>query len=188
MRYRNGRCGHRGDEPDAKPLVIECEARGEKVPPVATVPPVVARVGLELNPVDLTDPDDRDWLRALIWPDQGSRLERLDRAIALFADAKPPIRAGDALALLPDALAAVPRDAVPVVYNTIAVYQFSLELREALESILAIAGLRRPIFRLSLEYDGQLYLLSLIRYADGIRDERASRAVIRTGRGLNGSP
>ncbi|MBL6852281.1 MAG: DUF2332 domain-containing protein [Alphaproteobacteria bacterium] len=156
---------------ETAPLVIEAEARGDKVPPVSALPAIAARVGLELNPVDLSNADDRDWLRALIWPDQVSRLERLDKAIALFAKEKPPILAGDALALLPDVLAQVPRHATPVVYHTIAVYQFSREMREALESILTIAGLRRPVLRLSFEYDGQLYLLSVIRYADGVREE-----------------
>ena len=42
------------------------------------------RIGLERNPVDLEDADDRDWLRALVWPDHTQRLDRLDRAIALF--------------------------------------------------------------------------------------------------------
>ncbi|HEY0300685.1 MAG TPA: DUF2332 domain-containing protein, partial [Rhizomicrobium sp.] len=91
-------------------LVIDCELRGPAVPPTGPIPRLGGRVGLELNPVDLTRQDDRDWLRALIWPDQVSRLERLDRAIALFAKQQPPILAGDALALLPEALASVPRD------------------------------------------------------------------------------
>ena len=156
---------------DGAPLVIDCALRGERVPPVGQAPCVGARLGLELNPVDLSNADDRDWLRALIWPDQGTRLTRLDRAIALFAEAKPPILAGDALALLPDALARVPRDQVPVVYHTIAVYQFSREMREALESLLVIAGLRRPVWRLSFEFDGSLYVLAAIRYADGTREE-----------------
>ncbi len=153
------------------PLVIDCELRGERVPPAGPAPAVSGRVGLELNPVDLADADDRDWLRALIWPDQVARLERLDRAIELFAQENPPIRAGDALALLPDALAAIPRNQAPVIYHTIAVYQFSREMREALESILAVAGLRRPVWRLSFEYDGSLYVLSVIRYRDGTREE-----------------
>lgn len=156
---------------DTAPLVIDCELRGDKVPPTSPMPRVAGRLGLELNPVDLTNADDRDWLRALIWPDQVSRLERLDKAIALFAKGKPTIRAGDALALLPGALAEVPRDVVPVVYHTIAVYQFSREMREALENILTVAGLRRPVWRVSFEFDGQLYILSLIRYADGVREE-----------------
>lgn len=153
------------------PLVIACELRGDKRPPAGPAPRVASRAGLELNPVDLSDAEDRDWLRALIWPDQVARLKRLDRAIELFAAEKPPIRAGDALELLPDALAALPRDAAPVVYHTIAVYQFSKEMREALESILTIAGLRRPVWRLSFEFDVSLYVLSIIRYRDGTREE-----------------
>ena len=156
---------------DAASLIIECELRGAALPPTGPIPRVGGRIGLELNPVDLSNADDRDWLRALIWPDQVSRLERLDRAIALFAQHKPDIRTGDALALLPDALGAVPRDHAAVVYHTIAVYQFSKEMREALESILTVAGLRRPVWRVSFEYDGQLYILSLIRYRDGTREE-----------------
>jgi hypothetical protein len=154
------------------PLGIDCELRGDGMPPTGPVPAVSGRVGLELNPVDLGNRDDRDWLRALIWPDQVSRLQRLDRAMELFAKEKPEIRAGDALALLPDALAAVPRDAAAVVYHTIAVYQFSTEMREALESILTVAGLRRRVWRLSFEFDGELYILSMIEYADGLRHER----------------
>ena len=168
---------------ETAPLVIDCELRGDRLPPTGPAPAIGGRLGLELNPVDLANVDDRDWLRALIWPDQGSRLQRLDRAIELFAQEKPPIRAGDALALLPDALAAVPAGQVPVVFHTIAVYQFSREMREALESILTVAGLRRSVWRLSFEFNainrdggtgglGDAYFLSIIRYGDGVREER----------------
>ncbi|HEX4301964.1 MAG TPA: DUF2332 family protein, partial [Rhizomicrobium sp.] len=156
---------------DGAALTIDCELRGPGTPPAGAAPAVASRLGLELNPVDLRNAGDRDWLRALIWPDQMSRLARLDRAIALFVVETPAIQSGDALALLPGALAAVPRDQVPVVYHTIAVYQFSTEMREALDAILVMAGLRRPVWRLSFEYDGALYMLSAIRYADGVREE-----------------
>ena len=170
VRYSRGGAVVSAVNADA-PLVIDCKLRSVAVPPVEPAPRIAGRVGLELNPVDLSNEDDRDWLRALIWPDQVTRLARLDRAIELFRAETPPILAGDALALLPDALARVPREAVPVVYHTIAVYQFSREMREALESVLVIAGLRRPVWRLSFEYDGTLYMLTAVRYADGVREE-----------------
>jgi hypothetical protein len=156
---------------DGAALTIDCELHGAGTPPAGAAPAVGRRLGLELNPVDLRNADDRDWLRALIWPDQVSRLARLDRAVALFMQETSTIRSGDALALLPEALARVPRDQVPVVYHTIAVYQFSRDMREALDAILVMAGLRRPVWRLSFEYDGALYMLSAIRYADGVREE-----------------
>ena len=157
---------------DAAPLMIDCELRGERTPPVSPVPRVAGRVGLELHPVDLSSANDRDWLRALIWPDQTARLARLDRAIELFMMRRPVIRAGDALDLLPDALAEVPSDQVPCVYHTIAIYQFSREMKRALEDLLVVAGLRRPVWRISFEFDGQFYILSAIRYADGLREEK----------------
>jgi hypothetical protein len=157
---------------DSAPLSIDSELRGTKIPPCGATPQISARVGLELNPVDLSDADDRDWLRALIWPDQVARLQRLDRAIELFMTRRPVIKAGDALTLLPDALADIPSDVSPCIYHTIAIYQFSREMKNALEDLLTVAGLRRPVWRLSFEYDGQLYILSAIRYSDGLREEK----------------
>lgn len=157
--------------PDAK-LVLDCELRGQTIPPTGPAPRVASRVGLELNPVDLANADDKDWLRALIWPDDVARLARLDKAIALFGEGRPEIRAGDALALLPDALADIPANETACVTHTIALYQFSAEMKEALEAILAVAGVRRPVHRLAFEYDGSDYALSLIHYADGRRGER----------------
>ena len=154
------------------PLVIDCELRGDRVPPAGALPAIGGRVGLELNPVDLSNADERDWLRALTWPDQVSRLRRLERAIELFAKEHPPIRRGDALALLSDALAEASSGSAVCVYHTIAVYQFSSAMKEALENILTVAGLRRPVWRLSFEFDGKECVLSLIRYHDGVRDER----------------
>jgi hypothetical protein len=157
--------------PDAK-LVIECEVKSEQLPPTGMTPRVASRVGLELNPVDLSKADDRDWLRALMWPDQIPRLERFDRAIALFESVKPEILSGDALDLLPEALARAPRDEPVCVYHTIAVYQFSRAMREALDNILIAASLRRPVHRLSFEFDGKDCALSLIAYRDGARQPR----------------
>ncbi|MGZ6022282.1 MAG: DUF2332 domain-containing protein [Rhizomicrobium sp.] len=157
---------------EGAPLVIESELRGERLPPTGPLPNIGGRVGLELNPVDLSNADDRDWLRALIWPDQGARLRRMDRAIELFMQHNPVIRTGDALELLPDALADVPRGQTACVYHTIAIYQFSREMKQGLENILTVAGLRQPVWRLSFEYDGARYILSAIRYSDGVRQEK----------------
>jgi hypothetical protein len=159
------------------PLVIDCELRGEKIPPAGRSPQIAGRIGLELNPVDLSNEDDRDWLRALIWPDQVSRLERLDNAIALFTRAHPKILAGDALALLPEAMAEAPREAAICVYHTIVLYQFSAKMKQALDGILAAAGLRRPVMRLSFEMESlHECVLRLIRYWDGAKEERVLAA------------
>jgi len=51
------------------------------------MPEVVARVGVELDPVDVTDADDARWLRACLWPDQPERVARLEAEMALAATA-----------------------------------------------------------------------------------------------------
>jgi hypothetical protein len=167
---------HRGSETFELPvpnpaLVIDCELRGEKNPPLGPTPKVASRVGLELNPVDLNDPDQRDWLRALVWPDTHGRFERIEAALKAYASERPEIRIGSALDLLPDALRAIPEDQPVCVYHSYVIYQFSAEMKEALESILTLAGLRRPIWRIAIEgkVDGT-NAIEMIRYHDGVRD------------------
>lgn len=154
-------------------LNIDVALRGEKIPPLGKTPTIASRVGLELNPVELGDQTQRDWLRALIWPDHVARLKRLEAAFEAFANVKPAIRAGDALALLPDALRDVPENQPVCIYHTLVIYQFSTTMREALENILTVAGLRRPVWRLGLEglVGGEAPLL-LSRYHDGTREMR----------------
>ena len=47
------------------------------------------RVGIDLNPIDATDPDERLWLRALIWPENTAQAALQDEALRVVA-ADPP--------------------------------------------------------------------------------------------------
>jgi hypothetical protein len=155
---------------DGEPI-IDCALRGDKLPPLGPAPKIASRVGLERSPVDLSDPDARDWLKALVWPDQVERFARLEKAIALFARHKPEIRAGDALSHLSEAIAQVPEDQPVCIYHTMAVYQFTDDMREALDAVLTMAGLRRTIWRLSFEgtLSGDNPML-LYSYRDGKKE------------------
>jgi hypothetical protein len=48
---------------------------------VARDPRVVARLGFDGAPIDATDPDAADWLRACVWVGETARLRRLDAAL-----------------------------------------------------------------------------------------------------------
>jgi hypothetical protein len=98
---------------------LHCTTSGP-VPLPATVPQVVARIGIDLNPLDITDPDDLAWLRALVWqgPVEAERLQRLDAAAAVAAKEPPVLLTGDLVERLPDALALLPAGATPVVLHT----------------------------------------------------------------------
>ncbi|HYO38100.1 MAG TPA: DUF2332 domain-containing protein [Nocardioidaceae bacterium] len=90
---------------------------GQPVPTTA-MPEVVARVGVDLDPVDVTDAEQARWLRACLAPDQTDLAARLRAEVAMAATTPPLLLSGDAVELLPDALALVPVDALPVVTTT----------------------------------------------------------------------
>jgi hypothetical protein len=170
--YKHGNESYRIDTPNPA-LTIELEARGENIPPLGPSPKVASRVGLELNPVDLSKQESRDWLKALVWPDHVSRIARLDAALKAFVNAKPEILAGSALDLLPEALSPAPANEPVCVYHTLVTYQFTQEMRDILNDILVAVSTRRPVWRLSIEGtpNGDNPML-LYRYHDGVRDKR----------------
>lgn len=160
-----------GDENAA--LVLETRLRGAGKPPTGPTPHVASRLGLERDPVDLSLQEERDWLKALVWPDHIARFANLARALEIVATAPPPIRKGDALELLPEALAAMPPTETACVYHSFVTYQFSEENRAALDDMLVAASLRRPLWRLSFEgtLSGEAPLI-LYGYRDGVREKR----------------
>ena len=115
-------------DPSSK-VRLSCAVVGDRPVPAVALPEVVARIGIDLDPVDVTDPVDARWLRACLPPDQPERRARLDAEIALTATAPPQLLRGDAVEVLPDALARVPADALPVVMTTWALSGFTPEHR-----------------------------------------------------------
>ncbi|MFG1886055.1 DUF2332 domain-containing protein [Micromonospora sp. NPDC049102] len=109
--------------------VLECAASG--LTPPERVPQVVWRAGLDLNPLDVTDPDDVSWLDALIWPEHAHRRARL-RAAAAVAAADPPLLVrGDLVDDLPALAARAPADATLVIFHTSVLYQVPAARRDA---------------------------------------------------------
>jgi hypothetical protein len=113
----------------SSPVQMSSVAVGDRPIPARAMPEVAARVGVDLDPADVTDPDEARWLRACLWPDQPERAARLEAEIALAATAPPLLLPGDAAEVLPAAFARVPADALPVVTTTWALSRFPLESR-----------------------------------------------------------
>lgn len=154
-------------------LRIDCVARNEKFPDLGAAPPEIARrLGIERDPVDIGDADDRDWLRALIWPERAERMARLETALAIARAFPPPIRKGDAVGDLAAVLAEAPADCTPCVFHTAVTYQFTDEARSALDDVFIETSRTRPCWRLALEWrDGDIYPLTLTCYDAGAADE-----------------
>lgn len=153
--------------PDAS-LRLTAEARGSLVPRIdLNMPQVLSRVGLELNPVHLSDPADRLWLKALIFPELLPRIARLDGAIATALKHPPPIRFGDALALITPTLEALPATGVPVVYHSFVTYQFSTDMQRRFDEALLAHSRRRPLYRVSVEWEQAEHPVRVSRYDNG---------------------
>ncbi len=131
------------------PVVIECENRGKFELP-DRLPRFASRTGLDLNPIDITDPAETAWLEALVWPEHVDRLARLRAAIEVRKDADVTMVAGDAT----ETLLTVERSLPPgplLAWHTVAVYQFSPDRREALDVAFAEIATRREVARVGLE-------------------------------------
>jgi hypothetical protein len=116
----------------SSPVQLSASIVGDRPIPTRAMPEVVARVGVDLDPLDVTDTDDARWLRACLWPDQPDqpeRVARLEAEMALAATTPPLLLQGDPVEVLPDAFARVPAHALPVVTTTWALSRFPLESR-----------------------------------------------------------
>ncbi|PRX46550.1 hypothetical protein B0I33_107127 [Prauserella shujinwangii] len=137
-------------DPDS-PVRMSCSLVGDLPVPAQPMPEVVARIGVDSDPVDVTDADDVRWLRACLPPDQPERAARLDAELALAATAPPLLLRGDVLEALPDAVALVPADALPVVTTTWALSRFPPESRPRFLCRLGEAAADRAVAWVSAE-------------------------------------
>ena len=106
-RYRYRVAGASYGPPGAR-VALDCEVRGTGRPPPARLPPIAARAGIEVHPVDLRDPAARGWLEACA-PPEASALTRLAAAIEVARRHPGPVIAGDAVDALPGLLGDLPR-------------------------------------------------------------------------------
>ncbi|GLZ45889.1 hypothetical protein Acsp06_20740 [Actinomycetospora sp. NBRC 106375] len=119
--------------------MLTCEVRGPA--PLPTVPPtVVWRAGIDLNPLDVADPDDLRWLHCLIWPGEEGRAERLDAAAAVARADPPRIVRGDLVDDLPALAAEAPPDATLVVVHSAVLAYVPAERRAAFAEVVARLG------------------------------------------------
>jgi hypothetical protein len=155
------------------PVQIVCGLRGDQHLPLPDVWPVVTmRVGLDLNPIDVRDPDAALWLRALVWPDEVGRAELLQQAVQVAQQDPPRLLAGDALDILPEVLATIPPDQAVCVFHTHTINQFPAEARARLTTLLANHAFGRKLYRVAIEWLGETHpRLELISYEDGVKTE-----------------
>ena len=157
------------------PVQLSSVIRGEGRPSLpAAIPDVVFRVGLDLNPVDISDPDAVAWLKALVWPERREEATILDNAIELAQDHPPTLLAGDALELLPQVLQGIPPDSTLCLYHSHMLNQLSQEARGRFEDIIDQHGAARDLNLISFEgrAGGHHSAIELTQYQSGAKTIR----------------
>ncbi len=135
---------------DTDPLRLVCDVRAA-APLRADRYRVSRRTLVDSAPLDVENPDDRDWLRACLWPEQPERLARFDAACAA-RETWPDIEtiAADASEGLRRALA-TSVSARPVILNSWAMAYFSADTQREF-AILARDAVRHGALWISIEH------------------------------------
>lgn len=137
--------------PSGSPVQLRCELRGPDRPPLQERPTVAGREGVDVDPVDVLDPEACRWLSACVWPGVPDRPERLAAALTLARSDPPLLHRGDAVRDLPRLLEAVPPDRLPVVVATWALAYLDRPGRLEVAAVVDRAGADRDVALLTAE-------------------------------------
>ena len=133
---------------------IKPEWRGP--PPRVARINVVDRVGVDRDPVDLTDAEQVERLTSFVWAGMADRMARIEGAIAIAADHPPRIERGDLVDWLEMQLNRPQQPGVTrVIFHSITFQYIPQSARARVERLLEIAGKRatveKPLARLQME-------------------------------------
>lgn len=148
-------------DPNAR-LTLRTSWSPRESTPTDGPPDVVSRVGVDLHPLDVASEADRDWLRALLWPEQAERRPILDLAMQIAQELRPRVWQGDAVEETAKHALLAPADAVPIVFQTHVFYQLAPEQIERFHALMLAASRERPMWFVSRHDD-----LRVTRYEQG---------------------
>jgi hypothetical protein len=103
------------------------------------------RIGIDLNPVDVTTDHGARLLHAFIWPGRVERAQRLKQAIAILRREPPTLVRGDYVELLPAVLGERDDQALTVVFQTASTGYIGRERRAELRELLEAGGREGPL-------------------------------------------
>ncbi len=117
---------------------LSCDVSGP-APLPAALPEVAWRGGVDLNPLDVTDPEAMRWLETLVWPEEEDRRVRLRHAIDVAATDPPRLVRGDLLTELPALVAEASA------YGTVLVFHSAVAAYLPVEQRVSFQGLMRGL-------------------------------------------
>ncbi|GAA2463195.1 DUF2332 domain-containing protein [Nocardia seriolae] len=148
---------------DGGPVLDPLDGRSSVVLPCATtgnpplpdrLPNVVHRAGIDLNPLDVSDPDDLRWLESLVWPEQRNRLDRLHNAALIACRDSPRLVRGDLMKSLSDVVREAPAGVPVIVFGSAVLLYLPKEDRAAVPAMMQELGFLRTHRRTAPSWAG----------------------------------
>lgn len=97
--------------------IFPCRVSGH-APLPERLPNIAWRRGLDLNPLDVADTEQMNWLETLVWPGQEDRLARLKAAVSVTQRDPPLVVKGDLTCDLEELVQQVPAGMTKVIFHT----------------------------------------------------------------------
>lgn len=138
-------------------------------------PRIEKRIGLDLNPVNVANPDERNWILGCIVADRVGEFEAMRSALEYRAGVPLELVTGDAMDTLPKALETI--DGPVCILHSWCLYQWSLVAQDAFDAMLKRLSQVRPIHRVGIEATDQGHERSAVEirhtiYRDGKSETR----------------
>ena len=144
-----GRSSSAGDPGSS--VSIEVEMRGEQPPALpATLPAIVDRVGIDTEPLDLSEPAVRRWLAACV-PQEITAVTRFQRATEIATSHPARTVRGDACDLLPGILRECDPDALVCIVDSYAGVFFPPAALRSFRALVQAAGAERDLDWISVD-------------------------------------
>lgn len=143
------------------PVTIACAVQGELLPPLPDQPVSLStRLGVEVDPIDLEDLDERLWLKASIPAYNRLQADAINRAIQSCRRYKPPIIQGDACTDIVKIGAEFAPDQPLCLVDSF----IPPELRDIVDEQTRQLAQQRPVFQVTLASLSQRCSVRLIDY------------------------
>lgn len=132
------------------PLLLVSQVSGP-APIPTTMPTVAWRLGIDQSPVDVDDPDEVRWVLACVWPSDVARFHRLQRAMEVVRDQRPPVETADAVDDLEAVLADVPGRVHPTVVTSWVLNYLTHDRQREFLAVLDRVGAHRDLSLVTFE-------------------------------------
>lgn len=141
------------------PLTLFADNYGSPVTSVMNME-ICHRIGIDLNIINLENPDEYLWLKSLIWPEQIERKENLEKAKTIHSHYPKLLLTGDFNDLIPPLFESPElKDSQFIIFHTHVANQFSAKLKSELLTMLQKLSHIKSIYHVyNNMYDADLHV------------------------------